>query len=98
MDILEDLLQRSEKAEARLHKLEDTLGRFLSEDWLQLGRALQAKVGTLEDPPQTKVKKEPLPVLEGVECPDHPDAGVTANGCTAKGCTYSPPVQPAQSA
>jgi hypothetical protein len=98
MDILEDLLQRIEKAEARLHELEDKIGRFLSEDWPRLGRALQAKVGTLEDPPEPKVKKEPLAALEGVECPNHPDADVTANGCTAKGCTYSPPAQPAQSA
>lgn len=97
MDILEDLLQRIEKAEARLAVLE---GEFqdLKDGWSRFGRALEAKIGSLSEPPEPKAKKEPLPVLEGVECPDHPDAGVTANGCTAKGCTYSPPVQPAQSA
>jgi hypothetical protein len=98
MDILEDLLQRIEKAEARLHELEDKIGRFLDDNWPRFGRALEAKIGPLSDPPELKKKPAPLPVLEGVECPTHPDADVTANGCTTKGCTYSPPAQAAQSA
>lgn len=90
MDILEDLLQRIEKAEARLAVLEGESKDF-KDYWFRFGRALEAKIGPLSEPPEPKIKKEPLPALEGVECPNHPDADVTANGCTAKGCSYSPP-------
>lgn len=32
----------------------------------------------------------------GVRCPEHPTAQQSANGCTAKGCTFrAPPERPA---
>ena len=93
MDILEDLLQRSEKAEARIATLESESSDF-KRNWQRFGLAFEAKFGALPDPPALKVKKEALPILEGAECPDHPEAGVNANGCTAKGCSYIPPQAP----
>jgi len=30
-------------------------------------------------------------IADAVPCPDHPEAPQTANGCTAAGCTFSPP-------
>jgi hypothetical protein len=32
-------------------------------------------------------------VEELLACPDHPDAKQTPNGCTAEGCTFSPPAR-----
>jgi hypothetical protein len=99
MDILEDLLHRIEKAEARLEEHQSLMSDIkaaideLPDRWRKLGRAIEAKVGPLTDPGEDKPKKQPLPALKGAECPRHPGAVVTANGCTMKGCTYSPPAE-----